>query len=93
MAAEGLHGPAGQDLLAAGVEDGAVGARGEAAAAEFFRNRGNLKEGSPKTTLIQCHKIMRPVQRPLLLKCQHSNCYSTLKPLERERDTCLVTLE
>ena len=54
MASEGLHGPAGQDLLAVGVEDGAVGAGGEAAAAaaELLRNGGDLQEGGPQTTLM-----------------------------------------
>ena len=54
MASEGLHGPAGQDLLAAGVEDGAAGAGGEAAAAaaELLRNGGDLQEGGPQTTLM-----------------------------------------
>ena len=51
MAAEGLHGPPGQDLLAAGAEDGAAGAGGEAepaAAAKSLRNRGDLQEGPPQ---------------------------------------------
>ena len=78
MASEGLHGPAGQDLLTAGVEDGAAGAGGEAAAAaaaELLRNGGDLQEGGPQTTLmilLSATHTVRLVQRPLQQQCHHS---------------------
>ena len=58
MAAEGLHGPAGQDLLAAGAAHGAARAGGEAAAAaKLLRSGGDLQEGAPQQTALSAKDI------------------------------------
>ena len=74
MAAEGLHGPAGQDLLAAGAAHGAARAGGEAAAAaaELLRSRGILQEGPPRQTALSAkdiHRNITPIYYSYLSHC------------------------
>ena len=63
VAAEGLHGPAGQDLLAAGAAHGAARAGGEAAAAaaKLLRGGGDVQEGAPQQTALSAKDIQRNI--------------------------------
>ena len=63
VAAEGLHGPAGQDLLAAGAAHGATRAGGEAAAAtaKLLRSGGDVQEGAPQQTALSAKYIQQNI--------------------------------